>query len=78
MTSDAIHSDATWIRGWEMFKLVPQLEKSESGTYAIQTQRGFFLTAVGGGGHGSGETINTDRVHAREWEFFRLILLSLE
>ena len=37
-TSFAIHSDATTILGWEMLKLVRQLQ---SGTTAIQTQRGF-------------------------------------
>jgi hypothetical protein len=75
MTSDAIHSDATRILGWELFKLVRQ---SQSGTTAIQTQKGFFLTAVGGGGHDSGATIHTDAVNAREWEFYRVIPLDIK
>jgi hypothetical protein len=37
---------------------------------AIQTLRGFFLTAVGGGGHDSGDTIHTDAVNADTWERF--------
>ena len=69
-TSDAIHTDATQIFGWETFKMVPPT--SETGVFAFQTQRGFFLTAVGGGGHDSGETIHTDAVTVREWELFRL------
>lgn len=77
MTSDAIHSDATWIRSWEMFTLVAQPQLGEE-RYAIQTQRGFFLTAVGGGGHDSGETIHTDAVSAREWEFFEIIPLDIK
>jgi hypothetical protein len=77
MTSDAIHSDATWIRRWEMFTLVEQPQLGEE-TYAIQTQRAFFLTAVGGGGHDSGETIHTDAVTAQEWEFFEDIPLDIK
>jgi hypothetical protein len=75
MTSDAIHSDATKILGWEMFKLVPQPQLGPA-AHAIQTQRGFFLTAVGGGGHASGETIHTDAVTARDWEFYQIIPLQ--
>ena len=65
-TTDTIHSNATSIEAWEMFKLLPQFFP----TYAIQTLRGFFLTAVGGGGHNSGDTIHTDAVNAAGWEYF--------
>ena len=74
MLSDAMHSNATKILGWELFKLVPQ-PQLKPGTYAIQTPRGFFLTAVGGGGHNSGETIHTDALTAREWEFYKVVSL---
>jgi hypothetical protein len=57
-----------------MFKLVPQLGVGGD-TFALQTQKGYFLTAVGGGGHASGEVIHTDAVTAREWEFFRISAL---
>jgi hypothetical protein len=73
LTSDAIHSDATRILGWEMFKLVPQSPRPlDFNVFAIQTLRGFFLTAVGGGGHASGETIHTDAVNARGWELYNI------
>ena len=74
MTSNAIHSDANKVLGWELFKLVPQSQLGPA-SYAIQTQKGFYLTAVGGGGHASGETIHTDAKNAREWEFFDVIPL---
>jgi len=68
LTADAIHSDATTIAGWETFRLLPQ----SFGTHAIQTLRGYYLTAVGGGFHASGDTIHTDAVAAKEWELFRI------
>jgi|ERR1700758_3366429 len=55
--------------GWELFTLVPQLAPFD---FAIQTVRGFFLTAVGGGGHNSGDTIHTDALTADSWERFVL------
>jgi len=55
--------------GWELFTLVPQLAPFN---FAIQTVRGFFLTAVGGGGHNSGDTIHTDALNADRWERFVL------
>ena len=73
MTTNTIHSDATAIAGWEMFKLLLQ---SAYGSFAIQTLRGFFLTAVGGGGHDSGDTIHTDAVNVAEWERFNLFRCS--
>lgn len=68
-STDTIHSDATVISTWEMFKLLPQWPFA---SHAIQTLRGFLLTAVGGGGHNSGDTIHTDAVKAAEWEFFNI------
>jgi len=69
LTTDAIHSDAMVISTWEMFHLLPQ---SSLPNFAIQTLRGFFLTAVGGGSHNSGDTIHTDALKALEWERFNI------
>jgi hypothetical protein len=51
LTTNTMLSTATAIEGWEMFKLLPQWPFA---SHAIQTLRGFLLTAVGGGGHNSG------------------------
>jgi FtsP/CotA-like multicopper oxidase with cupredoxin domain len=70
LTADAIRTDAPFIEGWEMFKLLPL---AHTPSYAIQTLRGFLLTAVGGGGHGSGDTIHTDAVQVADWERFEFL-----
>lgn len=46
-TTDVIHSDATFITGYEKFNLLPQ---GYGNWYALQTFNGNYLTAVGGGG----------------------------
>jgi hypothetical protein len=69
LTTNTMLSTASAIGGWEMFKLLPQWPFA---SHAIQTLRGYLLTAVGGGGHNSGDTIHTDAVNAAEWEFFNI------
>ena len=61
-TTDTIHTDATSVASWELFKLTRILGPLDEGFvgYGFQTTRGFWLTAVGGGGHNSGDTIHTD------------------
>jgi hypothetical protein len=70
--TDTIHSDATVISTWEMFQLLQPFGLPWS-TWAVQTLRGFFLTAVGGGGHDSGDTIHTDALKVLEWEEFTIL-----
>jgi hypothetical protein len=67
-TTDTIHTDATSVANWELFAPVP-LQYPLSG-FGLKTSRGFFLTAVGGGGHNSGDTIHTDATVAQSWESF--------
>jgi hypothetical protein len=71
LTANTIFTTATSVGplGWELFSLVPQFAPFD---FAIQTVRGFFLTAVGGGGHNSGDTIHTDALKADTWERFVL------
>jgi hypothetical protein len=47
----------------------------QGGIWSIQTLSGYFLTAVGGGGHGNdiSETIHTDALNANLWEKFYIL-----
>ena len=78
-TTDTIHTDATSVASWELFNLVRLYGPIEEGGifvgFGLKTTRGFFLTAVGGGGHNSGDTIHTDATVPdtylnRSWELF--------
>ncbi len=76
-TTDTIHTDATSVASWELFKPTRLLGPLDEGFvgYGFQTTRGFWLTAVGGGGHNSGDTIHTDATVPdnylnRSWELF--------
>ena len=53
----------------ETFKLIPETNAPE---FAIRTHKGTFLTAVGGGGHASGDTIHTDATTVGLWELFNI------
>jgi hypothetical protein len=68
-TADAIHTDATQVKGWEQFTLVPLGD----GAYAIQTLNGRYLTAVNGGGVAGPDSIHTDAAQAQAWERFTLV-----
>jgi hypothetical protein len=71
--TNTISSNATEVRGWEMFRLLPQ---PIWGRWAIQTLKGYFLTALGGGGHTNaetdGDTIHTDALQVLDWELFNI------
>ena len=78
-TTDTIHTDATSVASWELFNLTRLFgdiaEGSDFVGFGLQTTRGFWLTAVGGGGHNSGDTIHTDATVPdtelnRSWELF--------
>jgi hypothetical protein len=67
-TTDVIHSNATWLLGWEKF----QFNSLGGGWYDIQTTDGHYLTAVGGGGYSSGDTLHTNATQVGAWEEFYL------
>jgi hypothetical protein len=64
--SDNLHTDATWVRAWEKFRLVDQGDC----TYTIQTASGYYL---GPGPAG----ISTDISDVRAATRFRLSMTSL-
>jgi hypothetical protein len=61
-----IHSNATRLQGWEKFQLHPL----GYGYYDITVADGHYLTAVGGGGLSSGDTLHTDATRVGSWETF--------
>jgi hypothetical protein len=67
-TSDTIHSNATQLQGWEKFTF----NSLGGGLYDIQVADGHYLTAVNGGGLGSGDTLQTNSTRVGSWETFRL------
>jgi hypothetical protein len=67
-TENAIHTDARWIRSWELFRL--SFDPS-TGHYGIQTATNNFVTAVSGGGRTT-DVIHTDATQLQSWEKFRL------
>jgi hypothetical protein len=78
-TTDTIHTDATSVASWELFNLTKLFGDIAEGSifvgFGLQTTKGYFLTAVGGGGHNSGDSIHTDAtvpdtVVNRSWELF--------
>lgn len=75
-TSNAITTSATEAQTWELFGLKPQAGTGFSPHFAIQTSGGFFLTAVGHGGHSSGDTIHTDARAASDWEMFDFVKIG--
>ena len=72
LITNAIVSTATNIAGDEMFKLIPYKSDWYLVPLGIQTLRGYFLTAVGGGGHDTGDTIHTDAMQIDDWEKFKM------
>lgn len=75
--TDTIHTDATSVAGWELFRLPRLFGPLDEGFvgFGVETTRGFYWTAVGGGGHNSGDTIHTDATVPdtslnRSWELF--------
>jgi hypothetical protein len=71
MTSDALHTDATQVRGWEQFRMNNlSVEHVAATYYELYTIGGRDVTAVGAGGHYE-DAIHTDAVHVDTWEEFR-------
>jgi hypothetical protein len=72
--SDTIHTNATQINTWEMFRLIPSGVSQQPGMWwsAIATYNGHYVTAVGGGGQSSGDTLHTDALKPDNWELFIL------
>jgi hypothetical protein len=84
-TTDVLHTDATQALGWETFGLIPQippfsiypenynLTQDSPWYYAIATDKGNYLTALGGGGHTEDPTMHSDATQIKSWKLFRLI-----
>jgi len=77
---DTILSNATSIIDYQRFRISNLQSQSALGglylrpaSFGIQTVRGFFLTAVGGGRHIDPPVLHTDATTAKEWETFNLI-----
>ncbi len=69
--SEAVHTDATQIGGWEKFSFV-RPDRNPS-VLAIRTNNGHYLTAVGGGGK-TQDAIHSDAYQSiGDWEFFTLV-----
>ena len=83
-SSDVLHTDATLPSTWEQFGLIPQvlplsiypsyydMRHSSPWYYAIATNTGNYLTALGGGGH-TDPSMHSDATKIGAWELFRLI-----
>ena len=67
-TTDTIHSNATQLKSWEKFTLIDL----GRGLVAIQAADGHYLSAVNGGGLGSGDTVRTNATRVGSWETFTL------
>ncbi len=66
--TDVLHTDATQIGSWEMFRLGMD---SYGWRNTIQTVNGRYVTAVGGGGK-TNDPIHTDATQAGNWEYFNI------
>jgi hypothetical protein len=75
-TTDVLHTDATQARDWERFRLIRAGVVVDRLThypyFAIQTIKGFYVTAVGGGGRTT-DAIHTDATQLQAWEQFRIV-----
>lgn len=69
---DTIESTAENIIDYERFRFSP-LSFYFVPTFGIQTVRGFYLTAVGGGGQIVPPVLHTDATKAQTWELFGLL-----
>lgn len=72
-TTDALHTDATQVRGWEQFRVHDLSEGGVAPTYfAFQTIGGNYLTAVGEGGQYE-DAMHTDAKQVGRWEYLRVV-----
>ena len=71
LTSNALHTDATAIGGWEQFRIIDLAESGFKPTwYSLYTQNGNVVTAVGAGGQYY-DPIHTDGYQVGSWEELR-------
>ncbi|MBO4221983.1 hypothetical protein [Bradyrhizobium neotropicale] len=73
---NAIQTDRTQARAWEMFGIVNGLTPGSDNSLfdanaAFVVASGHYLTAVGGGGKTS-DPLHTDAKEVRQWEWFKL------
>ena len=84
-TSDVLHTNATVPQAWETFGLIPlvppfsiypdqfNLTQDAPWYYAIATEKGNYLSALGGGGQTADPALHSDATKVGSWELFRLI-----
>jgi len=72
MTANVLHTDATQANDWEKFRILQLMPNYGKTSYAIQTIRGNYLTAVGNGGHYM-DALHTDATQIKGWEKFRVL-----
>jgi hypothetical protein len=73
MTANVLHTDATQARDWERFRLLDLTSGNFAPSYyAIQTIKGFYVTALGAGGKYA-DAIHTDAKQIQAWEKFRVV-----
>ena len=72
-TAGVFHSDATQAKDWERFRLLDLSSGNFAPSYyAIQTIKGFYITAVGAGGKYE-NAYHTDSKQIQDWEKFRIV-----
>src|SRR5690606_18916990 len=73
LTGGAFHTDATQALDWERFRLLDlSVGNFAPSYYAINTIKGFYVTAVGAGGK-SADAFHTDATQIQNWEKFRIV-----
>lgn len=73
-TSDVLHTDATQAKDWERFRLIDLGVGTPAAPtyYGLQTIKGNYLTAMGGGGKYQ-DALHTDAKEIKGWEQFRIV-----
>jgi|tagenome__1003787_1003787.scaffolds.fasta_scaffold20937770_1 hypothetical protein len=82
---NAIHTDATQARAWEMFGIVNGLTPGDTEFFPVTSDAnaafvvasGNYLTAVGGGGKTS-NALHTDATQVRGWEWFQPVRVGYD
>jgi hypothetical protein len=73
LTASVFHTDATQARDWERFRLLDLRDRNFAPSfYALYTIKGFYVTAVGGGGKYA-DAFHTDATEIQDWEKFRIV-----
>lgn len=68
---DVLHTDATNPLAWEKFTLVDADKGTPNITYGIRTVKGYYLSAVDGGGRIQ-NVLRTNATRINSWEEFQL------